>query len=175
MGFPRAPLHRGTGPAPPRRAISEVCEGLKSPPWDQHGRESTLATAEAFHGRANQICAQEVLGTFPSELLTKVKLTCRKKGPPQGLANHLSFTCFAQSSVGFTEQYIDLLERLDLYMKRCRAAPRKCQVKHRNWRHQVPRAGRDVREDLGKVSLSWTRKIKIGLRAEAVGKGRHSF
>lgn len=165
-GIPRAPLHRGTGPAPPRRVISGVCEGRKSPPWDQHGRESTLATAEAF---------QKALGTSTSEPLAKVKLTCRKKGPPQRLANRLSFTCFAQGSVRFTEQYMDLLERLDLYMKRCKAAPRKCQVKDRNWRHQVPRAGRDVREDLGKVSLSWTRKIKIGLRAEAVGKGRHSF
>lgn len=76
-------------------------------------------------------------------------------------------TCSAQGSVGFTEWHTDLPERGDLHMKRCQAAPEKCQIKDRNWPHRGTESlgegwqgcqGRHV----GKVSLSWTRKVQMG-------------
>lgn len=44
QGIPRGPLRGGTGPGPQRGAASEEREGLKSPLWDQLGRESQLLT-----------------------------------------------------------------------------------------------------------------------------------
>lgn len=76
-------------------------------------------------------------------------------------------TCSAQGSVGFTERHTDLLERRDLHMKRCQAAPEKCWIKDRNWPHQGTESlgegwqgcqGRPM----GKGNLSWTRKIQMG-------------
>lgn len=160
QGIPRGPLRGGTGPGPQRGAASEEREGLKSPLWDQLGRESQQL--EAFHGRADQICAQKALGTLPSGPLTKVKRMCGKNGPPQGPASRVRHVLCSRLRGVYRAAHGPSGET-----RLAQAAPEKCWIKDRNWPHQGTESlgegwqgcqGRPM----GKGNLSWTRKIQMG-------------
>lgn len=113
-GSPEAQGHRGGLSLTCAKGSEALC-GIgvagRVEPWPQ---------LEAFHGGADQICAQTPPGPFPSGLLTQVKLLC--KGPPQCRADRV----LRAAPLGALR--VDRSERPGSCVQRPRAAPGECQV-----------------------------------------------